>query len=243
MFTKYTLDLEANIFESLLKSVDFEDITKGRKSANLVDIKDELIPLVRTTTQYQKPNQPFTNIHYDLINNIKQVTENKDLKFNNAMIELYSYEYYKMGFHTDQSLDLDDKSFICVFSCYNDPNTKSLRKLVIKNKVTKQTHSIMMEHNSIILFSVATNKQHVHKIVLELSSSKNLWLGITFRFSKTIIQFINEIPYFSNKQILTLTNKDQLNEFRKYKRAENDNVDFVYPEINYTLSPGDLIPL
>ena len=50
------------------------------------------------------------------------------------MIEIYDSKYCKMGFHTDQSLDLQENSYIGIFSCYNDPTTKDLRKLKVKNK-------------------------------------------------------------------------------------------------------------
>ncbi len=32
-----------------------------------------------------------------------------------------------MKYHSDQSLDLNENFYICLFSCYNDPNTKDLK--------------------------------------------------------------------------------------------------------------------
>ena len=96
-----------------------------------------------------------------------------------------------MGFHTDQALDLKDELFICLFSCYNDPDTKSLRKLVVKNKSTNNSFDIKLEHNSVIIFSVKTNREYLHKIILDSSESKDLWIGATFRYSKTSIYFSN----------------------------------------------------
>ena len=90
MFTKFTIDTETNLFEELSKSITFEDITNGRQGATLVDYKDDLIPLVRTTTNYNNPAQKFLPIHYDIIEfSIKYDTyntENAPPKNNTAYI-------------------------------------------------------------------------------------------------------------------------------------------------------------
>lgn len=55
MFTKITLDYIENIFSELHKITEFKDITKG---AVLIKVnKDNLIPIIRTTTKYSKPAQ------------------------------------------------------------------------------------------------------------------------------------------------------------------------------------------
>lgn len=242
MFEKFALDFK-NPFDELSESVKFEDIARGRKGANLVDLKNGLIPLVRTTTIYQNPNQKFSKIHFDMIDKIKEVTKYKELDFNNALMEIYSDEYSSMGFHTDQGLDLKDGSYICIYSCYKDPNEKNLRKLIVKNKGTSKLSEIILEHNSVIIFSVDTNQKHLHKIILE-TPSKTLWLGLTLRLSKTLVYFDNNFPYFSsNKTRLVLANVDQRKEFYKYKGLENKGSDFVYPDIQYSISNGDFIPL
>jgi hypothetical protein len=173
-----------------------------------------------------------------------------------------------MGFHSDQSLDLDKNSYICVYSCYNNAETKNLRKLRIKKKQPSNEcnarnnecnnhFDIILEHNSIVMFSVDTNSKYLHSIILEndlshlphLSQSTqlesdNLWLGITFRQSKTFIFFNNELPYFpSNNQELILANDKQKKEFYKYRSLENSNIEYIYPEINYTISIGDILPI
>src|SRR4051794_17353819 len=106
MFTKFILNFESNLFDELSNSTEFEDITKGRKGANIVDYKNGFIPLVRTTTVYHKPNQKFLDIHHNIINNIKTIPGYSNIEFNNALVEIYNSEYYKMGYHSDQSLDL-----------------------------------------------------------------------------------------------------------------------------------------
>lgn len=244
MFYKYIINFENNLFDELANSVKFEDITKGRKGAVLVNPKDGLMPLVRTTTGYKEPAQTFSAIHYRIIESIKKMVNNPKLEFNNAMVEIYDSAYRTMGFHTDQSLDLADDSYICIFSCYNNVNETDNRKLKIRNKITGNEHEIIMEHNSAIMFSVADNSKHQHKIILDKVTTKDrLWLGITFRLSKTFIKFVNNVPHFHPSNImLQLATNDERREFMKHKGNENQNTGYAYPDIHYTISQSDMLP-
>lgn len=141
-----------------------------------------------------------------------------------------------MKFHSDQSLDLVSDSYICLFSCYCDCNSENIRKL--------QISEILLENNSIVLFSTSTNNTHLHKIILDSCETNNQWLGITFRLSKTFITFINELPFFhKTSKILTLANINEKNNFFKYKHLENINTEYCYPEIYYTISISDLLQI
>lgn len=238
---KISLDYENNLFDELAASTAFEDITKGRKGAILTDGSDaNSIPIVRTTTAYIKPAQPFLPIHHHIIKSI-QAKCNQVTSLNNAMIETYDSQYCNMGFHSDQALDLADNSFICIFSCYDNPDTKSIRKLKVRDKATGECSEMVLDHNSVVIFSTETNKKFVHKIVLETQKDKCRWLGITFRLSKTFLRFVDEVPRFvSNGQPLKLATEEEQREFRRYKGAENSELDFVYPaNIYYTLSVSD----
>lgn len=245
MFTKFIIDFKINQFDSISKSSQFENIINGRKGAVLVDYKNKLIPLVRTTGVMSKSAQKFLDIHYDIIENIKKTTGCNNLEFNNVLAEIYDSNYRKMKYHSDQSLDLATDSYICLFSCYNNPFIKNKRKLKIKDKATGQSSEIILDHNSIVLFSVSTNSKFLHKIILEANGNNEQWLGLTFRLSKTFIKFVDNIPYldFPSEKILRLANEDEKKEFSKCKGLENSNIDYKYPEINYTLSPGDMLPL
>lgn len=173
----------------------------------------------------------------------------KNIGFNNALIEIYDSNYCKMGFHTDQSLDLEENSCICLFSCYkNVPNNiGDVRKLEIKNKITNKYSKVLLEHNSAILFSTSNNHNHLHKIILnsnKLNTLENRWLGITFRLSKTYINFVNEIPYIHpTNKILKIANNEEKKNFMKYKGNENSNCEYTYPEINYTISISDTMKI
>ena len=246
MFTKSLLHFDNNPFKDLSYQVEFEDITKGRMGTILVSTDDEMIPIIRTTTKYKNPVQKFNNSHFDLIKKIKESYQINDLDFNNGMIEIYDSSYYKMGFHTDQSLDLQDNSYICLFSCYDNPdNTKDYRKLKVINKLTNEQTEIILEHNSAVLFSTNNNKKHKHKIVLDPPNNSNTkWLGITLRLSKTFVKFINNLPYiYPNNKILKLANDDEQKEFYINKSKENKEINHTYPDINYTISPSDLLQI
>lgn len=241
MFLKFSIDHDQDTFNLLSSSIELEDIGDGRKGANLMDYKNEITSIVRTTTLYNNPSQAFSSVHYDLIEKIKNVSEIKELELNNALTEMYEPTYRNMRFHSDQALDLVSNSYICIFSCYDDPSAVIKRKLKIKNKQTDERFEILLDHNSAIIFSTEINKIYAHKIVAD-SGIANKWLGITFRLSKTLIKFDNKVPYFYPEyRILTLATKNEVLEFLKHKSLENSGLNYSYPEILYTLSPGDLI--
>jgi hypothetical protein len=258
MFQKYILTNNTFNFVNLSNSVRFEDITNGRKGANIVDVKDnELIPLVRTTTIYKQPCQTFSNIHYELVNKIKSITNNYSMNLNNALVEIYNNNYTTMGYHSDQALDLEEDSYICLYSVYNEveKDKQLVRYLKIQNKLTNEEQEITLEHNSIVIFSTNINKQFLHKILLKNTNnikSNKQWLGITFRCSKTFIKFINEIPYFVNNintnnntniiiHQLYLANEVEKKEFFKLRGLENRLIEFKYPTIYFTINPSELI--
>lgn len=233
-------DLKQDIFQELTTNIHFENITKGRQGAILSDKSDKR-PIVRTTTNYDFPVQYFLPIHKFIQKQIQIQLKNCDIKFNNAMIDIYDNTYTKMKFHTDQYLDLDDNSFICLYSCY-EKEIKYPRKLIIKKKTQENVQEIVLHNNSFVLFDTFTNKNYLHKIILDNTerTEDNKWLGITFRLSKTFIKFVNGVPYINNKQ-LTIATENEKKEFYKHKSLENLNIEYNYPEINYTINNQDLI--
>jgi len=242
VFKKFVLDYKENIFGVLSRATKFEDIARGRKGAVLVDCEKDLVPVVRTTTRYEKPAQKFLGVHQDIVDKIKTVSKIDNLRFNNALIELYDTKYCTMGYHSDQAQDLDQKSYICVFSCYDTSKPRDVRTLRIQDKVTEKETDILMEHNSIVLWSLSVNSKYLHKIILEENSRRDTWLGITFRLSKTLIQFIDRIPYFYPTKIkLRLADKYEEKEFYRYRSKENKSLKYVYPELDYSISKSDLM--
>lgn len=163
-----------------------------------MDNRNELIPIVRTTSPYTSPAQSFKEIHCEIINKIKEIIPNIEL--NNAMIEIYNCEYKTMKYHSDQSLDLAEDSYICIFSCYSNPESKSLRKLKIKEKGSDVESEIILKHNSVVIFSTELNNK-----------------------------------------VLRIANPEEKREFMKMKGMENQLTDFTYPDIDFTVSPSDLM--
>lgn len=246
MFFQSVLDFDTNLFDELLSATNFETITRDREGAILVN-KLDIIPLVRSTTIYKNPPQLLSSIHHDIINKIKSTyaTHISDIDFNNIMIEIYDNTYTKMKYHSDITLDLDPCSYICIYSCYSNPESKSVRKLIVKSKEDDSEYEYILHHNSIILFSVETNKKFTHKIILDKPSrDNNKWLGMTLRLSKTFIHFINEEAYFYNTDIkLKEANIEERKQFYKMKGDENHIIEFSYDFIDYTISQSDLIKL
>lgn len=248
MFHKFILDFP-NYFRELENSVLFEPISNGRQGAILVKKDNNLTPIVRSTTQSYYPPMVFKDIHLEIANKIQSIFPN--FRFNNALIEKYTNDYKKMGFHSDLSLDLEDDSYIALFSCYRNPNNPN-RKLVIKGKeydtFNETTLEKLLENNSIIIFSTETNRNFLHKIVYDYSvpNDENEWIGITFRLSKTFIYFSNSQPLFYPSNIpLRIISKEEEKSFFKLRSIENNQISPInstsfYPQLDYTLSYSDL---
>ncbi|KAL0483424.1 hypothetical protein AKO1_014758 [Acrasis kona] len=239
MFIKYSLDeVDENIFSSLANATNFETFSESRSCAIIVEPSEDTIPIIRTTTAFKLKSQYFKEIHHRIIKNIKKACNMKEsIEFNNAMVEIYTSEYFKMGFHTDLALDLKEDTFICLYSCYEDPNEQHPRVLQVQNKETKEFTEFSLHHNSFVLFSTQDNNSHIHKIVSENKATKSRWLGLTLRTSKTYIRYKDDTPHFvSNDQVLKTASESEKRQFYNHKSLENKNVGYQYPEINYTLS-------
>lgn len=221
-----TFRIEAS-FDELTASVRFEDVAKGRRAAVLVKPSERGIPIVRTTTVYASPAQRFGALHERLAREILPGS-------NNALVEHYTSAYSSMKRHSDQALDL--VSSIAVLSCYRDPGNPT-RRLVVKAKQGDEAFDIPLLHGGVVAFSLETNRRFTHAIAPS-SKADNDWFGITFRTSKTFVRdgAIDGVP-------LTLATEEQRREFFQLRRRENDELDFTYPPIAYTLSPSDLMAM
>lgn len=240
-----TLSTEKNLFAELSASVHWEDVGKGRRGAVLTKV-DEAggVALVRTTTRYDNPAQRFRAVHERLAQRIQERTAlSADL--NNALIEIYTSACTTMGSHSDQALDLADDSCIAVFSCYRYPDASPPRKLIFASKASGgEKFEIPLTHDSIVVFSVDSNRRFKHKIVLDTPDrqTENQWLGVTFRTSKTFVRFHDGHAYLSQGARLISADDEQRKEFYHLRRRENNETDFTYPPLSYTVSESDLMP-
>ncbi|WP_424886982.1 alpha-ketoglutarate-dependent dioxygenase AlkB [Streptomyces sp. XH2] len=239
------LPTEENLFAELSASARWEDVGKGRRGAVLART-DEAggVPLVRTTTRYGSPAQRFRAVHERLA---QQIQERAALPvgFNNALIESYTNAYTTMGSHSDQALDLAGESFIAVFSCYQHPEVSPPRKLIFESKGSgDEKFEIPLAHNSVVAFSVDSNRRFRHKIVLDapVRAVDNQWLGVTFRTSKTFVRFRDGHVYLPQGARLVSADDEQRREFYQLRRRENNETDFIYPLLTYTISESDLMP-
>ncbi|WP_406347317.1 hypothetical protein [Streptomyces sp. NBC_00648] len=237
------LPTEKNLFSELSASARWEDVGKGRRGAVLAKI-DEAggVPLVRTTTRYSSPAQRFWAVHGWLA---QQIQERAALSvgFNNALIESYTNAYTTMGSHSDQALDLANESFIAIFSCYEHPEASPPRKLIFESKGSGgEKFEIPLVHNSVVAFSVGSNRRLRHKIVLDAPVQEdNQWLGVTFRTSKTFVRFRDGHVYLPQGGRLMSADDEQRREFYQLRRRENNETDFIYPLLTYTISESDLM--
>ncbi|MET9952266.1 hypothetical protein ABZ135_12050 [Streptomyces sp. NPDC006339] len=234
-----------DLFAELSASVRLEDLGKGRRGAVLTRIDETgAVPLVRTTTRYGSPAQPFLPVHERLA---RRIREHAGLPgdFDNALVETYTNAYRRMGAHSDQALDLAEDSFIAVFSCYRDPSAAPSRKLVFETKDPgAETYEIPLAHHGVVAFSVGTNRRLRHRIVWDAPAQApdNPWLGVTFRLSKTLVRHRDGQVYLPGGARLTAADEEQRREFFRLRRRENDETDFVYPPLTYTVSDSDLMP-
>ncbi|WP_431684087.1 hypothetical protein [Kitasatospora sp. KL5] len=240
-----TLPAEENIFAELSASARLEDVGKGRRGAVLTKADEaDGVPLVRTTTRYGSPAQRFRAVHERLARRIQERAA-LSVGFNNALVECYTNAYRTMGSHCDQALDLADDSFIAVFSCYRHPEAGPRRKLIFESKESGvDKFEIPLAHNSVVAFSVDSNRRLRHKIVMDATvpTADNQWLGVTFRTSKTFVRFRDGHAYLPQGARLMSADDEQSAEFYRLRRRENDETDFTYPLLTYTVSESDLMP-
>ena len=230
-----------NPFDELLASVRFDDVTTGRRGTVVVKVEpDGGVPIVRTTTSYRAPAQPFRPIHDRLAQEIRDVASLSQ-PFNNALVEHYTSAYASMKRHSDQALDLEDASSIAVYSCYRDPHAPS-RRLIVTAKDSDAAFDVPLDHGSVVVFSLDTNRRFTHAIALRANAPATDWLGLTVRTSKTFVRFVDGHPTLPTGDRLTLATDDQRREFFQLRRRENAETRFAYPPLTYTVSESDLVP-
>ncbi|GGR76374.1 alpha-ketoglutarate-dependent dioxygenase AlkB [Streptomyces rubiginosohelvolus] len=239
-----TVPAEEGLFAELSASALLEDAGKGRRGAVLTRVDATGgVPLVRTTTRYSTPAQRFRPVHERLA---QQIRDRAGLPtgFNNALFESYTNTYRTMGAHSDQALDLADDSFIAVFSCYRNPEAGPPRKLIFTSKDTDEAKfEVPLTHDSVVAFSVASNRRLKHRIVLDSpgKAEENEWLGLTLRTSKTSVRFRDGHACLPEGARLVLADDEQRSEFYRLRRRENQETDFAYPPLTYTISESDLM--
>lgn len=245
LFRTYDIPGGGDLFAALFASARLEELGKGRRAAVLAVTDDPRgVPIVRTTTVYTHPVQSFKNVHTALARRIRACAS-LAVPFNNALLEIYTRAYATMGAHSDQALDLDDAAEIALFSCYEHPAVAASRRLLVESKLPGgPSFEIPLMHGRVVVFSAGTNRRFRHRIVLDPASGSgdNTWLGLTFRTSKTWVHMHDGQARLADGTPLTLAGDEQRREFFSLRHRENQETDFVYPRVTFTLSPSDLWP-
>lgn len=256
-FSKSILALSENPFSTLYDSVHWETHSKDRLLAVLQRRDGDRVPIVRTTTLYSQPGHEFSACHTKILQQMKAAFPDVQIDFNNASLEVYDPQYTTMKFHSDQALDLANGSYIALFSCYEKGDvTTTPRILRIQDKGSKQERELTLEHGSVVLFNLETNRKFLHKIIATTTPEEgNRWMGLTARLSNTFVltntictQSDTTVEYerlFEDVRILgklSLASSDEERTlFYRSKGRENSQTDFVYPDIWFTLSQSDLM--
>lgn len=246
LFRGYTVSSRGDLFAELSASARLEELGKGRRGAVLVAPDGSRgVPIVRTTTAYTLPAQRFAPVHAALARQIGACAS-LVVPFNNALLEVYARAYATMGAHSDQALDLDDAGEIALFSCYERPEVAPSRRLIVEAKQPGgPTFEIPLLHGRVVVFSADTNRRFRHRIVLDPAADDpdNTWLGVTFRTSKTWVHVRDGQALLADGTPLTLAGEEERHEFYRLRRRENQETEFVYPRVAYTVSPSDLWPV
>jgi hypothetical protein len=244
-FRVYAVSAPDDLFAQLSVSAPFEIVGKGRQGAVLVTIDDARgVPLVRSTTRYTLPAQPFRAVHTWLAAQIRACAS-LPKGFNNALIEAYTRACTTMGAHSDLALDLDDASEIALFSCYERPAlARPTRRLLVESKEPGgASFAIPLAHHSVVVFSTETNRRFRHRIVLDDDGAPdNPWIGVTFRTARTFVHARDGETCLADGARLTLASAEECREFLRLRGCENRETDFVWPHIPYTLSASDRMP-
>lgn len=93
-----------------------------------------------------------------------------------------------------------------------------------------------------VAVSVDANRRFTHTIALSANSPENDWLGMTFRTSKAFVRFVDGHAELPDGTRMTLASEEQRRELFHLRRRENDETDFAYSPLSYTLSESDLMP-
>ncbi|WP_232666735.1 alpha-ketoglutarate-dependent dioxygenase AlkB [Pseudonocardia sp. TRM90224] len=245
LFRAYPVATGGGLFAELSASARVEELGKGRRGAVLVAPDGSRgVPIVRTTTAYTLPAQCFGPAHTALAQQI-EAAASLAIPFNNALLEIYTRAYPKMGAHSDQALDLHEAGVIALFTCYEHPAAEPSRRLVVESKEPGEpSFAIPLVHGEVVVFAAETNRRFRHRIVLDPATADpdNVWLGVTFRTSKTYVDVRAGQAVLADGTPLTSADEDERLEMFRLRRRENQETDFAYPRLTCTLSPSDLRP-
>ena len=106
---------------------------------------------------------------------LKEITERKSrASFNSCLLNLYHNGNEGVGWHSDAEKDLKENGAIASLSFGAE------RRFLFRNKKSKETVSIFLEHGSLLVMKDATQKNWLHRLPPDKSVSKPR-VSLTFR--------------------------------------------------------------
>jgi len=217
--------------------IELEPVARGRAGAIVAWRDGDRVPLVRGTTRYTRATRMPPQALCDLARAVETAAD-VAIPFNNALVERYTGEYRNMRAHSDQAQDLQANSVIAVWSWYRNPHLPPSRAIRVRPKLTDQAETVVpLEHGHALIFDLAYNAAHLHRITGDTGTDDNEWTGVTLRASGTYLRN----GMFSDGRALRLATAEEEAVFFACRKRENSRSDFEWPLFDFTVSPGDLI--
>ena len=164
-----------NFFKTLLENISWEN-DKAIIFGKLIVTKRKVAwygdkPFYYTYSKNTKTALPWTKELLEL----KEIIENKTGEtFNSCLLNLYHDGEEGMAWHSDGEKDLKKNGAIASLSLGAE------RKFLFKNKTTKQTISILLEHGSLLIMKGETQTNWLHRLppTKKVNSAR---INLTFR--------------------------------------------------------------
>lgn len=171
-----------NYLSTLLKNIEWKH-DKAVIMGKHIKIKRKVAwygerPFEYTYSNIKRYALPWTEALLELKNLVEQQTKET---FNSCLLNLYHSGSEGVSWHSDAEKDLKENGAIASLSFGAD------RKFSFKNKKTKETISVVLQHGSILVMKGVTQKHWLH----QLPQSKKITeprINLTFRTITTNIR-------------------------------------------------------
>jgi hypothetical protein len=153
-------ELFSNIYNLLKDELLFSSMMhKGGEVPRLIAIQADIQNGIKPIYRHPSNNQPETVNFTPFVKLIKnEIEEVIGEKYNHCLIQLYRNGNDYISEHSDKTLDVTKGSTIVNYS------VGALRRMIIKNKSTKEKMIYDLPHNSLFCLSWEDNKHFVHSI-------------------------------------------------------------------------------
>jgi hypothetical protein len=260
---------KCNHFEEVEQSHTFSDLSESnkggkayRKGVYITKVDSDLnFRLLRCSTNMNSPTENFRSVDLDIVEKLnekrKEIYPNS-YELNHVLAQIYYNQIVnnkerkaKIKEHSDKTKDMPDNAIIAFCTFYKekctDPDKLTTLRFKLKKPLTgyKDCIDIKLEHNSVLMISLETNRLYTHSIVPSKLNCDKLptRMGYVVRSSNVEAQYINDKVYIKEDSGLVELQKiteEDINELRSMYYKENSDTDKVtYPKIYYSMNNGD----